>query len=73
MKRRNIQAMLYKELDNLIKGSITTKQARAVTEMSAQIIYVDRLELEDIRAKTDIKRLAKQPLKPKRISNDRAK
>lgn len=43
---KDIREILMEEIDSLIKGTTDTKRARAVTKLSAQVIYKDRLKME---------------------------
>ena len=51
---KEIRKILMDEIDSLIAGKTDIKRARAVTKLSAQVIYKDRLEVEKqvLEAKT---------------------
>ncbi len=43
---KEIRDILMSEIDSLISGKTDVKRARAVTKLSAQVIYKDRLKIE---------------------------
>ncbi len=43
---RDIRDILLSEMDSLISGKSDIKRARAVTKLGAQVIYKDRLKIE---------------------------
>jgi len=45
-KKTEIRDILMSELDSLLAGKTDIKRARAVTKLSAQVIYKDRLAIE---------------------------
>lgn len=47
-----IRDILMKEIDSLISGKSDIKRARAVTKLGAQVIYKDRLKIEEEVIKT---------------------
>ena len=57
MKTKDIIQLLEDEIKNVQEGKTEVKKAKAIADLSSQIIYAMRLEREDARAKTDDKRL----------------
>lgn len=53
---KDIRDVLMKEIDSLISGKTDIKQARAVTKLASQVIYKDRLAIEEdvLKAKTKL-------------------
>ena len=51
---KEIRDILMSEIDNLIAGNTDLKRARAITKLGAQVIYKDRLVMEEkvLAAKT---------------------
>lgn len=47
MAERNIKNILYAEIDQLNSESPDIKKAKAITKAAAQIVYKDRLEMEN--------------------------
>ena len=43
---KEIREVLMSEIDNLIAGKSDIKRARAVAKLGAQVIYKDRLKIE---------------------------
>jgi len=51
---KDIKQILMSEIDSLISGKTDIKRARAVTKLAAQVVYKDRLAMEEkvLTAKT---------------------
>ena len=45
--KNDIREILMNEIDSLLGGKSDTKRARAISKLSAQVIYKDRLAIEE--------------------------
>jgi hypothetical protein len=43
---KEIRVILMDEIDSLLSGKSDIKRAKAITKLSAQVIYKDRLKIE---------------------------
>ena len=46
MAKKEIRDILMDEIDNLLSGKSDIKRAKAITKLGAQVIYKDRLKIE---------------------------
>lgn len=55
-----IRDLLFKEMEDLANGKSDIKKAKAMTKISAQIIYSTRLEIENKKIEVEIAKANKE-------------